>query len=212
MTRGGTKRQLDFFVNELIDGSLERFKPLAVLGLGFLPLNGLFKWLLRSPIMEEIAQFRVTYNKKFKYILDYAEDLANGEGDFDEYADEILAWDYFYQNYEGDRKEEFAEDLNAWAEKIGDDIAPIVASDRDEWWDAAREEFTEDEMLGKFAHAFSLSDLLREYEDDIDLRQPRHPATLFIRLRYTEEAIRSLSESEDDLFQRMQKKASEVYG
>lgn len=211
MTREAVKNQLDYFVNELIDGSLEKFKPLAVLGLGFLPFNGLFKWLLRNPIRQEIAQFRVTYNKKFKFVLMYAEDLSEGDADFDEYRDEILEWDYFYQNYDGPRERQFARDLDDWAKKIAEDLQPVVENPNDDFWEAAREEFTQDEIMGKFTHAFSLADLLKEYEDGIDLRQPRHPVTFFIRLRYTGEALRALDETEAELLEELRRKTDEVF-
>ncbi len=215
MTRRGVKTQLDEWVNALINGSYRELKPLAVVGLGFLPGNGLAKWLMETPIREEIAQFRVTYNKKFKYVLEYAEELAeNDSGDeanFEEYRDKLLEWDYFYQNYDGPREHEFAGELNDWAKKISEDLAPSVGHSSDDFWEAAEDEFTEDELMGKFAHALSLSDILREYSDDVDLRTPRHPFTLFLSFRYTDEAIRSLSEAEDELFQEMQDKADEVY-
>ncbi len=211
MTREAVKTQLDYFVNELIDGSLERFRPLAVLGLGFLPGNKLFKWLLRKPIRQELAQFRVTYNKKFKFVIMYAEDLSEGDADFDEYRDELLEWDYFYQNYDGPRERQFARDLDRWAEKIAEDLEPIVTSERDDFWEAATDEFSRDELMGKFSHAFNLSDILEEYKDDIHLHQPRHPLTLFISLRYTDEAIRTLDKAEDDLLGRLREKTDEIY-
>ncbi|MFP4174780.1 MAG: hypothetical protein ACLFSW_03255 [Halobacteriales archaeon] len=60
MTRHAVKKQLDFFVNELIDGSLERFRPWGVLGPRTVPGNGILRVIFGSQIREEIGHYRVT--------------------------------------------------------------------------------------------------------------------------------------------------------
>jgi hypothetical protein len=211
MTRGAVKEQIDLLINEIIEKGLDEFKPWAVLGLGFMPGNALLKVLFGSQVRDELGSYRAMYNNQFRIVLDYAEDVVEeGEGaSFEGYGDEILEWDVYYVNYEGDEDERFADDLVSRYEKIGKDLAPIVESDEDGFWEAARDAYDKDELVGKLEHAFSYTDVLGRYEDDIDVRTP--PVLLFLRLRYTDEVVRTLKKSEREVLEEMKRKADEVY-
>jgi hypothetical protein len=211
MTRGAVKEQIDRLINEVIDTGLDRFSPWAVLGLGFMPGDGVLKLLFGSQVRDELSSYRAMYNNQFRVVLDYAEDIVEEGEDasFEDYGEEILEWDVYYVNYEGDKKERFADDLVSRYEKIGKDLAPIVESDEDEFWDAASDAYEKDELIGKLEHAFSYTDVLGSYKDDIDVRTP--PVLFFLRLKYTDEVVRTLRQSERVVLEGMKREADEVY-
>lgn len=211
MTRGSVKEKLDELVNELIERSLDNLSLWGVLGLRFMPGDSLLMLLFGSQVNDELGQYRAMYNNQFRIVLDYAEDVAEngGEAEFGKYREEMLSWDSFYVNYEGDDEDEFAERLSERYMKIGEDLAPLVSSEENEFWDAARDAYEKDEIVGKLDHAFSYADILEDYADDIDVRTP--PILFFLRLRYTDEGIRALRKSENEIFDRMQSKADGVF-
>jgi len=51
--------------------------------------------------------------------------------------------------------------------------------------------------------------MLKEYQDDIDVRTP--PILFFLRLRYTDEVMRALDKSQRDLIDSMTETADEVF-
>jgi hypothetical protein len=210
MTKGCVKEKLDEIVNEMLEGGLEHLSLWGVLGLGFLPGESILMFFFGSQVRDELGGYRAMYNNQFRLVLEYAEDVAeDGEADFEKYRDETLEWDNFYVNYEGDKKEELGDRLAERYRKIGEDLAPLVASDEDEFWDAARDTYTKDEIVGKLDHAFSYADIVEDYADDIDVRTP--PLLIFLRLRYTDEVIRALREAENDIFRKMRERANEVF-
>ncbi len=211
MTRGSVKGKLDELVNELIDRGLEHLSLWGILGLRFMPGDSFLMFLFGSQVRDELGQYRAMYNNQFRIVLDYAEDVAENGGDaeFGKYREEMLGWDNFYVNYEGDDEDEFAERLSERYRKIGEDLAPLVASNEDGFWDAARDAYEKDEIVGKLDHAFSYADIVEDYADDIDVRTP--PVLFFLRLRYTDEVVRALRKSENEIFDRMRQKADEVF-
>ena len=76
MTRGAVKEQIDRLINEVIDTGLDRFSPWAVLGLGFMPGDGVLKLLFGSQVRDELSSYRAMYNNQFRVVLDYAEDIV----------------------------------------------------------------------------------------------------------------------------------------
>jgi len=213
MTKRAVKKKIDYIINELLEQGLEYLRPWGVLGLGFMPGNSVLMFLFGSQISDEMGQYRVSYNNQFGIILDYATELAEQDDppDFEKYRDDVLEWDYFYKNYEGpvSKKEEFANDLVERNEKIARDLAPLVESDKDDFWEAAKECYTRDEIVGKIDYALNYSDMLKEYQDDIDVRTP--PILFFLRLRYTDEVMRALDKSQRDLIDSMTETADEVF-
>lgn len=203
--------KIDYIINELLEQGLEYLRPWGVLGLGFMPGNSILMFLFGSQIRDEMGQYRVSYNNQFGIILDYAEEIAEQDDppSFEKYRDHVLEWDYFYSNYKGDREKEFADELMERNEKIANDLAPLVGSDEDDFWEAAAECYTRDEIVGKIDHALSYSDMVRKYESDIDVRTP--PVFFVLRLRYTNEVLRALEMSEQELIEKMTQTANEVF-
>ena len=211
MTREGVKRKLDELINELIEGGLEHLSLWGIVGLRFMPGDALLMFLFGSQVRDELAQYRAMYNNQFRIVLEYAEDVADGDAEFSDYRDEALEWDNFYANHEEAtaEKKEFGDRLVERYRKIGEDLAPLVENEEDGFWDAARDVYGKDEFVGKLSHAFSYADIVEDYKDEIDVRTP--PVLFFFRLRYTDEVVRALRKSEDEILERMREKADREF-
>lgn len=215
MTQTAVKNQFDSFVNEVIDGAYGSLKPWGILpGIPRgLPGNRILKFLLTPILQHELTHYRASYNHQYQLMVDYAQDLANGEADFDEYRDELLNFDYFYQNHEGTPAEREQMEL-ALADRyltMGEDMAPLVASDHDDFWDAMQAQYAKHRARRTIRHNFDYANILHEQKEHIYLYAEDPWIGLPFPFSYTGEVLTALDESEAALRSRLLGKIERIY-
>lgn len=212
MGKEAVREQLHAFLDDVTEYALEEFDVLRVVYLGWLPLSGLqnrfWKWLLGPVIDSELNVIKISLQNEFNIIVDYAEDAIDGEADVDDYRTRFLENDLFYQCYDGPRADELERDLMERLEEIGQDIAPIIASEPDEFWSAVIASYEYDEAVELFDHHFSWTEgLVEQYGDDMRLALEIGP----IALPYTREALRVLPLAEGYLRDQILERLEEEY-
>jgi hypothetical protein len=209
MTREAVREQMRLISEAVGEGWTERLSVSNAFGWGFVPsaVDSLVVFFFGSGIREEMMRLRTGYERGLKASLDYAEEIALGGGSFGKYEDEILGTDGWYARYEGDHAEGFAEELVERYRRIGDAFTPIVRSDETGFWEAARDVYTRDETVNALRRVLGYSDLLGTYSDDVNLRT----AVASMEVEYTDEALRALRVTEEDVLGRLTAKADAFY-
>lgn len=213
MTKRAVKNQFDVFVNEMIDGAYDAIRPWGIVGPRGLPGNGILKFLLKPVLQNELSHYRVSYNHQFQLMTDYAADLANGEADFDDYREDILAFDYFYQNYVGPEteKDTFESALEDRYLTMGEDVAPLVASDEDDFWDAMKDSYDKQGARRTMRHNFDYASILQDHQEHIKLWATWPWIEVSLPPSYTGEALVALDESESALRKRLLNRVEKIY-
>jgi hypothetical protein len=213
MTKRAVKNQFDVFVNEMIDGAYDAIRPWGIIGPRSLPGNRILKFLLKPVLQNEISHYRVSYNHQFQLMTDLAEDIANGQGDFDEYRDDVIAFDYFYQNHRGtpEDKELFESALEDRYLTIAEDVAPLVASDEDDFWDAMKDSYDKQEARKLLRHNFDYASILKDHKEHIRLWATWPWIDVSLPPSYTGEALVALDESESALRKRLLNRVEKIY-
>jgi hypothetical protein len=209
MTRGAVREQLRLVSGAVGEGWTDRLRVTNAAGWGFVPsaVDSVVFFFLGAGLKREMAHHREGYERGLKASLDYAEEVALGGGDFGKYEDEILGSDRWYACYEGRYADGFADELVSRYRRVGNDLTPLVRSDEDGFWEAARDAYDKDETVNALGRLLGYSDLLGTYADDVVLT-----AEVGRReVEYTDEALRALRETEDDVLGRLEAKAEEVY-
>lgn len=213
MTRAAVKNQFDLFVNEVIDEAYSSLRPWGILGPRGLPGNRLLRFLLGPILRNELTHYRASYNNQYKLIMDFAEDIADGEADFDDYRDELLNFDYFYQNHEGPPSEREAMKL-ALEDRyltMGRDMAPLVAADEEDFWDAMQQQYGKHRARRTIRHNFDYANILTEQSQHVALYAADPWLGLPFPVSYTGEVLEALDASEAALRSRLLGKIQRIY-
>lgn len=212
MGKEAVRNQLHIFLDDVTEYAIEEMKPLNIIGLGFLPGNSFWKYVLSSLIKKEINVIKISLQNEFNLIVNLAEEMAEGQDpDPDKYRDRFLASDFFFQNYHGDRKGEFEEVMMNRLEEVARDMAPIIEADKEDFWASIADAYEKHEAEEILAYHFSFTEkqVVNEFDDGISLKfQLAGP----IRFDYTNEAMRVLPKAEGYLREQMMKKLDDVYG
>jgi hypothetical protein len=210
MGKEAVRDQLHVFLGDVTKYALEEFRPLAVVGLGFLPGNGLAKVLLGPIIDKEISSIKISLQNEFNLIMDYSEEIAEGENpDAEEYRDRFLRSDFFYQHYKGDKVDEFEEVMMQRLEEVANDMAPLVEVDTDDFWEALEESYDRREAEEILKYHFSFTDkIVEEFGDGLRITFSLGP----ISIPYTREALRVMPKAEGHLRRQIVDKLDETYG
>jgi len=210
MGKEAVRDQLHVFLGGVTEYALEEFRPLGVIGLGFLPGNGVAKILLGPIIDQEISSIKISLQNEFNLIMDYSEEIAEGnDPDAGEYEDRFLRSDFFYQHYEGDRGDEFEEVMMQRLEEVAHDMAPLVEVETDDFWEALEESYDRREAEEVLKYHFSFTDkIVEEFGDGLNIRFDLGP----ISIGYTKEALRVMPKAEGHLRREIVDKLDEVYG
>jgi len=212
MGKEAVRNQLHIFLDDVTEYSIEEMKPLNIIGLGFLPGNSFWKFVLSPLIKREINVIKISLQNEFNLIVNLGEEMAEDENpDPEKYRDRFLASDFFFQNYHGDRKDEFEEVMMNRLEEVARDMAPIIEADREDFWASIAEAYDKHEAEEILAYHFSFTEkqIVNEFDDGLKLK-----FQLFgpIRFDYTNEALRVLPKAEGYLREEMMSKLDEVYG
>jgi len=210
MGKEAVRDQLHVFLGDVTKYALEEFRPLAVVGLGFLPGNSIAKVLLGPIIDKEISSIKISLQNEFNIIMEYSEQVAEGnDPDPEEYRDRFLQSDFFYQNYEGDNVDEFEEVMMQRLDEVARDMAPLVEVDTDDFWEALEEAYDRREAEEVLKYHFSFTDkIVEEFSDGMNIRIKIG----FIPISYTNEAMRVMPKAEGHLRRKIVEKLDEIYG
>lgn len=201
MGKEAVRNQLHVFLDDVTQFALEDFRPLAVIGLGFLPGNSIVKLLMSPFIKKELNVIKITLQNEFNVILDLAEAMNEGEPDPEDYYDRFLQHDFFYQNYDGPHEDEFRDLLENRLEEVAEDLAPLIDAESDDFWGALVETHSRGEAKDMLTYHFSFTEkVVNRFGGGLELEFKLMPLVVF---DYTEEAVRVLPEAEGYLREQM---------
>jgi len=195
------------FVEAIIEESLDEFEPFRVVNAGALPGNARVKSVLHPLIEKELMRYRESINDQFDVVMEYAEN----DGPVEEYLDDFLRADVFYQNYVGDSQYELAEELEQRLIDMGGDMRPLLLSGEDDFWDAVVASYGEQTAHRMLPKHFEYTDVIEDYRDDLRLEIEIGNALFSVDVEYTDEALRCLQKSEGSLKEHLRKRVEEVY-
>jgi|GEM_PF-1160249 len=204
------RQQLYVFLEKGTGYAFEEVKPLSVVGLGILPGNRVTKVVLRPLILGNMNEIEMSVKNALTLAMDYSEEVARGKkGNADKYRRKFLESDIFYTNYEGDRKDELREMLIRHFDEMAHDMAPLVETDADGFWDAVVETYGKYETEELLRHHFSfIGKVVEEFGDEIKMT---FSVSIF-SFDYTDEALRILPKVETRIRRELVDKTDEVYG
>jgi hypothetical protein len=194
------------FMEEIIEDALSEFEPFRVVNMNRLPGNSTAKSVLRPLIEDELRRFRANIENQFDIVMDYAE-----TGDTEENRRRFLRSDIFYQNFEGSERRQLEHDLTERMKMMGDDMAPLLETGEDDFWDAAIASYDEDEAREMLPKHFAYTETVREYQDDLHLTIEIGSGVLSTEIEYTDEAMRVLDIAETNLRNDLERRVDEFY-
>ena len=210
MGKADIRDELYVFLDRGAEYAFEELRPLSVVGVGFLPGNRLTKLVLSRVMFDRMKQIEMSVKNAVTLAMDYSEDLAQDENaDGERYKRKFLKSDIFYTNYEGDRKDELRGALLGHFDEMARDMAPLVKTDADGFWDAALETYDKYETEEILRHHFSfVGRVVDEFGDEIEMRFTLGP----FEFDYTDEALRILPKVETRLRRELIDETDDVYG
>ncbi|MGK2230390.1 MAG: hypothetical protein ACI9QA_000543 [Methanobacteriota archaeon] len=194
------------FMEEIIDDALSEFEPLRVVNINRLPGNSTAKSVLRPVIEDELRRFRANIENQFGIVMDYAE-----TGDTEKHRREFLRSDIFYQNFEGSDRRRLERDLTERMKNMGDDMAPLLKTGEDNFWNAAVASYDEDEARRMLPKHFAYTDTVKGYQEDLNLTVEIGSGLLSTEIEYTDEAMRVLGIAETNLRNDLGRRVDEFY-
>lgn len=206
-SREAVEERFEAFVEAIIDEALDEFEPFRVVNAGSLPGNTRVKSVLRPLIEEELNLYRASINEQFDVVMEYAEN----DGPVEEYLNDFLRADVFYQNYAGDSRYELADELEQRLIDMGGDMRPLLQSGEDDFWDAVVASYDEDTAHKMLPKHFEYTDVIDDYRDDLCLQIEIGNRLVNVEVEYTDEALRCLKKSEGTLKQHLRDRVEEVY-
>ncbi len=209
MGKEAVRNQLHVFLDDVTQFALEDFRPLAVIGLGFLPGNSIVKLLMSPFISKELNVIKITLQNEFNVILDLAEAMNEGDPEPEDYYDRFMQHDFFYQNYHGPHEDEFRDLLENRLEEVAEDLAPLLDAESDDFWGALVETHDRGEAKDMLTYHFSFTEkVVTRFGDGLKLKFKLMPLLVF---DYTDEAVRVLPEAEGYLREQMLETIDEEY-
>lgn len=200
--------QFEVFMERIIRDALGEFEPFRVVNMNGMPGNDRIKKALSPVIREELRRYRANVETQFEVVMDYAE-----TGDTEGCLGKFLRHDVFYTNFEGDRsrRHSLREDLTRRMTSMGDDMAPLLRTGEEGFWDAVVEAYDEDEARDMLPRHFEYTENVEDYRDDLRLTVRVGGSLLGAEVEYTEEAMRVLDAAETRLRDDLRAKVGEVY-
>lgn len=102
-----------------------------------------------------------------RIVVAYASAIANDRTDLALYEQRFLETNPVYQRYDGDDIETLEKHLLSHFRMLGTDLAPLVASDKDDFWLALKEEYSKTEAKQIFNRHFSQAETFKQYRTGI---------------------------------------------
>ena len=210
MGKEAVRDQLHVFLGDVTEYALKEFRPLGVIGLGFLPGNSVAKLLLGPIIDQEISSIKISLQNEFNIIMEYSEEIAEGnDPDPEEYKDRFLRSDFFYQHYEGKNDDEFEEVMMQRLDEVARDMAPLVEVGTDDFWEALEAAYDRREAEEVLKYHFSFTDkIVEEFGEGLNIRFQLGP----ISIGYTQEALRVMPKAEGHIRREIVEELDSIYG
>ena len=207
MTEKAVKKEFDGYVKSVSLKALDELDPTQVVDVNLPPDR--IKSLLRDEIRQEMARVKTGFQEQTDLIVETA---AKGEVT-EEDRSKFLELDLYYTNYFGDeeRTEQFGEELTEYFESTVRNVAPLVASEEEEFWDAVKDIYDEDRAVEALQGYFSRSDILEKYTDEMVLTMALDTGLPIEEVEYTEESVRVFAEGEREMRGRIEDQAELVY-
>lgn len=200
MGASAVKEQFYVFTDRIIDRALEAFEPLRVIDMNQLPGNSAVKTALTPIIRSELDDFRRQIEHQFDVVMRYAEAERNGGASRDDFGDAFLRHDIFLDNLApGADVTALRAELLDRLDMMGTDMAPLIAADTDDFWEAARASYEADEASEMLMKHFAYTDTFQDYQDELRFTVDIGGRLLDTEVEYTDEAVRVLEISETAL-------------
>ena len=212
MTRRAIERGFERYLADLVEETYDAFDVAAVIrgsrGGGSNVASKLLKNsrpLERHVVRPRLTDYERTISRQFETVVDY----AAGDAPFETYTDEILAhdiyWDALREGVRGERRQAVRDRLLARQRAFGDDIAPVVDAESDEFVAAVAEAYDRTAAVDLVEEHLAFSAPLREersafaFELDIDpgdVLGGLARALPSFSVEFTDEAVRSMRRAE----------------
>lgn len=210
MGKAEVRDQLYDFLERGTEYAFEELRPLAVVGLGFLPGNGAAKLLLRPVIDDDVKEIEVGLKNELTLVMDYAEEMVHGGGTSpSKYRRKFLKSDIFFRHYKGERRDELEEALVRHFEEMAHDMIPLLKAEADDFWGATRGAYDKYEAEEIFKHHFSFVErVTEEFGDGLEMKSSIGP----FGFDYTNEALRILPKVETRIRREVVDEVDDAYG
>ncbi len=227
VTRRAVEDGFETYLSDLVDETYAAFDVAAVLrgsrSGGSRAVSKLLKNsrpLERRVVRPKLREYQRTILRQFDSVLDYAADDAP----FEDYADEVLRrdlyWDALRPGVRGERREAVRERLLARQRAFGDDLAPLVAADSDDFWDAVVEAYDREAAIDLVETHFVFSTPLREERNAFAFELEIDPGEVLgglaralpsLDVEFTDEAIRSMRRAERTVIPRAKRDVNDAF-
>lgn len=102
-----------------------------------------------------------------RVVVEYAAALANGDPDPGRFHDRFLQTNPVYKRYDGPAEDALESDLLDHFERAATDLAPLVASETDDFWTAMTEEYERAEARALVERHFAQAEHFKQYRDGV---------------------------------------------
>lgn len=155
MTKRAVSRTYGQFLEELTDEMLD------VVGEEF--GGGLAGRVAKRGVHTATGRIRSEMEQQGRVVVEYASAIAREEENLDRYEREFIRTNPVYQRYDGDEERALRKHLLSHFRRVGEDLAPLVASDTDDFWLALREEYTREEAENLIDRHFNQAETFKRY-------------------------------------------------
>lgn len=213
VTRRAVERQFETYLSEFVDETYAAFDVAAVLrgsrGSGGRVASKLLKNsrpLEQRVVRPKLQRYQQQILAQLQPVLDYAE---AADTEFSAYADEVLArdiyWDALRDTVRGDRREQIRDQLLARQRTFGDDLAPLVAADSDDFWTTVTESYEQETATEVLQDHLEFTVPLRAERDAFSFELTIDPGEVLgglaralptLNVEFTDEALRSMRHAE----------------
>jgi len=215
VTRRAVEREFERYLSQFVDETYAAFDVAAVLrgsnGSGSRVAGKLLnnsRPLERHVVRPKLQSYQQQILAQLEPVLDYAATDAA----FETYADEVLArdiyWNALRDTVRGDRRDRIRESLLARQQSFGDDLAPLVAADSDDFWTAVTDAYDQDRATDIVQTHFEFSVPLRENQNAFAFELTIDPGEVLgglaralptLDVEFTDEALRSMRRAEQQV-------------
>ncbi|WP_336336663.1 hypothetical protein [Haloarcula brevis] len=215
MTRRAVERAFERYLSQFVDETYAAFDVAAVLrgsgGGGGRVASKLLKNsrpLERHVVRPKLRSYQQQILDQLEPVLDY----AAADAAFDAYAEDVLASDIYWNalrpTVRGDRRDRIRERLLARQRAFGDDLAPLVAADSDDFWTAVTEAYDRETAADIVQTHFEFSVPLREDRSAYAFELTIDPGEVLgglaralptLTVEFTDEALRSMRRAEQQV-------------
>lgn len=218
MTRAAVRDGFERYVNGLASETSKAFRISRALRSATGPEGAVIDRLLSNSetvdqkiVQPELRDYRDAILHQFDVVLEY----ADSDEAFDTFAEEVLArdlyWDSLRTDLSGQRREQLRESLLVRQRRMGDAIAPLVATDADSLWAAAESAYDWEATTDLIESHFAFTEPLHDQPDAYALTIRIDPGDLLgglaralpsVTIDYTDEAVRAMTHAQQRVIER----------